>query len=408
MGQRKKPRILLYSHDTFGLGHLRRSLAIAEQIACDIPRSHQLLLTGSMVAGAFDVPPRFDMVKLPALSKRSSGKYQARTLPLSLDATIAWREQMILQSAINFAPDVILIDKAPAGAQGEVLPMLRHFKKWSPNTRLVFGMRDIEDAPVKTRQQWSNIAAYRLFEEIYDTILLYGQRSVFDPVNAYELSPQASGKVIETGYLGRKPPQHDTSWVRHKVGISAEKPLILVTVGGGGDGYAIIETVMQMIKARPTTDLHFIIVTGPLMARAERSLAHAADALPHTTLIEFTPDLFDYMAQADLVVSMAGYNTTVELLSLGKRAVLIPRKQVRAEQTIRAERLAQLGLVQQLALDALSADNLHAAIARGLAQPAPTIPLNLDGLPAVSRALADCLSNRRTAARSPKLAPVFA
>ncbi|RMD49934.1 MAG: hypothetical protein D6835_04910, partial [Candidatus Thermofonsia bacterium] len=62
---KKKPRILLYSHDTYGLGHLRRSLSIAGQIASDIPNAHQLLLTGSMVAGAFALPPRLDMIKLP-------------------------------------------------------------------------------------------------------------------------------------------------------------------------------------------------------------------------------------------------------------------------------------------------------------------------------------------------------
>ena len=121
MGKRK-PRILLYSHDTYGLGHLRRNLAIAERVASDIKGAYQLLLTGSMVAGAYKLPPRFDMVKLPALSKRSSGAYKARTLPLTLNNTISWREQIILQSALNFDPDIVLVDKAPAGVQGEMSP----------------------------------------------------------------------------------------------------------------------------------------------------------------------------------------------------------------------------------------------------------------------------------------------
>ncbi len=73
----KKPKILLYSHDTYGLGHLRRSLSIAGQIAHDLPQASQLLLTGSMVAGAFSLPPRLDLIKLPTLSKRSSGRVQA-------------------------------------------------------------------------------------------------------------------------------------------------------------------------------------------------------------------------------------------------------------------------------------------------------------------------------------------
>ena len=150
-----KPRILLYSHDTYGLGHLRRSLTIANQLAVDVKKSHQLLITGSMVAGAFALPPRLDLVKLPALSKRSNGAYTARTLPLTLRNTIAWREQMILQAAINFNPDIFLVDKSPSGVHGELLPAFRYLKTWSPHTRIVLGMRDIEDSPEKTRAEWA-------------------------------------------------------------------------------------------------------------------------------------------------------------------------------------------------------------------------------------------------------------
>ncbi|MFQ5419310.1 MAG: hypothetical protein ACE5EY_02990, partial [Anaerolineae bacterium] len=115
----KKPRIMLYSHDTYGLGHLRRSLTIANQIAYDIPNSHQLLITGSMVAGAFALPPRLDMVKLPALSKRSSGQYKSRALPMTLKQILGWRQQIILQAALNFKPHILLVDKVAAGVHGE-------------------------------------------------------------------------------------------------------------------------------------------------------------------------------------------------------------------------------------------------------------------------------------------------
>ncbi|MBI4771704.1 MAG: glycosyl transferase family 28, partial [Chloroflexi bacterium] len=97
-----RPRIMLYSHDTYGLGHLRRTLAIAHQLASDLPHASQLLLTGSMVAGAFSLPPHLDLIKLPALSKHNDGRYKARALPLSLAQTVAWREQMILQAALSF------------------------------------------------------------------------------------------------------------------------------------------------------------------------------------------------------------------------------------------------------------------------------------------------------------------
>jgi predicted glycosyltransferase len=190
------PRILLYSHDTYGLGHLRRTLAIAGQLARDLPHASQLLITGSMVAGAFDLPPRLDLIKLPALSKHSDGRYKARVLPLSLTATIAWREQMILQAVRAFQPDLVLVDKTPAGVLGELRPTLHYLKTCQPETRLVLGMRDIEDDPEATSAEWEANSTRQLHEEVYDSLLLYGDRRIFDPVREYGMSTTAAARKL--------------------------------------------------------------------------------------------------------------------------------------------------------------------------------------------------------------------
>lgn len=394
-----KPRILLYSHDTYGLGHLRRSLSVAAQIASDIPNAHQLLITGSMVAGAFGLPPRLDMVKLPALSKRSSGKYKARTLPLSLKRTLAWREQMILQAVVNFKPHLILVDKVAGGVHGELLPTLRHLKVWSPRTKIVLGMRDIEDSPVATRAEWAKNKIPHLLDNVYDAILLYGQRALFDPLSAYEMSPSAAAKVIECGYLRRALSLSDPlaasrrspKAIRRELAIG-DKQLVLLTVGGGGDGYEIIKTYQEMLATQfGNAPYHSVIVTGPLMAEGKRQLLRQATYQQPITLLEFTPDLVSYMAAADLVVSMAGYNTVCEILSLQKRAILIPRMRVRAEQSLRAMRLAERGLAQLLLPTELSAKRLAAEIDSALSAPPPTVTLDLDGLPKVSAAIANLL-----------------
>ncbi|MEZ4514158.1 MAG: glycosyltransferase [Chloroflexota bacterium] len=379
-----KIRILLYSHDTYGLGHLRRSLTIAGQLAQDIPHSHQLLLTGSMLAGAFQLPPRLDMIKLPALSKRSSGAYKARTLPLTLRQTISWREQMILQAAQAFRPDLLLVDKSPAGVHGELLPTLRHLKTWSPQTKIVLGMRDIEDSPAKTQAEWAAGGIYPLLEEVYDRILLYGEPDIFDPATAYWLPETAVSKLTPCGYLGRPHPTTDPARVRRELSLSDGQPLIVLTVGGGGDGYSIIQQYLDMLRSQQQPLAHTLIVTGPLMAQSKRKLLQQAAALPNLTLREFTPDLMSYLAAADLVVSMAGYNTVCEILSLGKRALLIPRSHVRAEQQMRATLLAERGLVHTLNSREATPDRLHHAITTALAAPAPTATLNLNGLQRVS------------------------
>ncbi len=372
----KKPKILLYSHDTFGLGHLRRSLTIAGQIARDMPQAHQLLLTGSMVAGAFGLPPRLDLVKLPALSKRSSGEYKARALPLSLRQTLAWREQMILQAVRNFEPHLVLVDKVAGGVHGEMLPALRYLKTWSPDTRLVLGMRDIEDDAETTRREWAANGAPQLMDDVYDLILYYGQREVFDPVPAYGMSSIAAQKLAPCGYLRRADARRTPQAVRQELGI-ADQPLVLVTVGGGGDGFQVLKSYLDMLAQNPSPAFHSLLVTGPLMADHRRGLLRRAASMNAVTLLEFTPDLLSYMAAADLVVSMAGYNTVCEILSLGKRSVLIPRGHTRAEQRMRASLLAERGLARLLAPEELTPESLRQAIDATLRSPLPAATLNL-------------------------------
>jgi predicted glycosyltransferase len=391
---KKKPRILLYSHDTYGLGHLRRSLSIAGQIASDIPNAHQLLLTGSMVAGAFALPPRLDMIKLPAISKRSTGQYKTRTLPLTLKQTLSWREQIILQAAVNFKPDLLLVDKVAAGVHGELLPALRHLKTWFPQTKVVLGMRDIEDSPAKTKQEWLAKGTYALLDDVYDQILYYGQCQMFNPVTAYEMSDTAASKLVECGYIRREKTSRTPDAVRRELGIG-DKPLVVVTVGGGGDGFDVLKNVLDMVAARETAiSFHTLLVTGPLMPRAKQQTLHKqVSGLTNVTLFDFTPDLTSYLNASDLIISMAGYNTTCEILSMQKRAILIPRARVRAEQRIRATRLAEMGIVHSLLPDQLTPDTLWHTVQTALQAPPPTHTLNMNGLPHISQAVAALLNN---------------
>lgn len=383
----KNPKILLYSHDTFGLGHLRRSLSIASQIARDIPQASQLLLTGSMVAGAFDLPPRLDLIKLPALSKRSSGRYKARALPLTLRQTITWREQMILQAVSTFKPDLVLVDKAAAGVQGELLPALHYLKAYAPQTRLVLGMRDIEDSPEATRRDWQAQSTAQLQAHTYDAILLYGDQTLFDPVAAYSMAPVAAGKLIPCGYLRRAVPARPAADVRRELD-ARDQPLHVVTVGGGGDGFEILKTYLEMLSQGDSTPrYHSLLVTGPLMAQAKRqALRRLAAGLP-VSFMEFTADLDSYMAAADLVISMAGYNSVCEILSLGKRSLLIPRGHTRAEQPMRASLLAERGLAYLLPPEELTPDRLRVAVDEAMSSPLPRNTLNFNGLENISRAI---------------------
>ena len=54
MGKNSIYKILMYSHDTYGLGHIRRTMAIASHLRS--PQVNILILTGSPIVGRFAFP----------------------------------------------------------------------------------------------------------------------------------------------------------------------------------------------------------------------------------------------------------------------------------------------------------------------------------------------------------------
>ncbi len=392
-----KPHLVLYSHDTFGLGHLRRNLAISHQFAVDYPQISQLLITGSTQVHHYKLPASLDYVKLPSIEKTGNSDYRSRTLDLDSTEIIRWRANMILQAVHEFQPDILLVDKAPAGMAGELRPTLDYLKRESPLSRIIFGMRDIIDSADATRAEWADEGIYHLLEETYDAVLLYGSRSLFDPIGEYGLSSRVAAKLTECGYIKKTDP------TRSKEEILAEiKPkgavLLVITSGGGGDGAALMRTVFEMLvneRQAGRSLFHVFAVTGPLMSGEDRMslYTYAHRDLP-LTMVEFTHDLMSYLNAADVVVSMGGYNTVSEILGLRRRAIIVPRASVRAEQLIRAERLATRRQVRLIHPAQLTPSRLREEIDLALASPPPDperAGIDMGGLEKISFACGEFL-----------------
>ncbi|MFZ3014437.1 MAG: glycosyltransferase [Nitrospira sp.] len=386
--------IMLYSHDSYGLGHIRRSLEIATHLSESIPDASLIMLTGSMQAHAYALPDRMEYIKLPALTKDSGGQYCSRLLPHTIDITLKLRQRIILESVRNLRPDILLVDKAPAGIRGELLPALQFLKTKSPSTRIILGMRDIEDHPDHVHAEWAKSGTLPLLKNTYHAILLYGSRAIYDPVKEYGLSPGIEKKLISCGYVGRTQPELSRERIREHLQLQTDR-LVLVTPGGGDDGYPLLKTYVAMLKKRfgskrPAFDT--LLVTGPLMdARKRLRLQQAAQAGLALTVTEFTPRLYEYLTAADLVVSMGGYNTIVEILAANQRGIIVPRVHPRLEQCIRAERLAAKGLLEMIHPTKLTSTRLFHAITQSLQRPRPPrsedIGIPLDGAANVSRAM---------------------
>jgi predicted glycosyltransferase len=339
-------RLLVYSHDAYGLGNIRRMLAICEHLLSEIPELSILLLSGSPMLQGFRLPRGLDYIKLPCLNRGETGEVAVKYLGMGVDETVKLRSELILSAAINFRPHLFLVDKKPYGLKNELTNTLEYFQNKLPDTKLVLLLRDILDSPEKTVTEWQKNHYYEVIQKFYHQILIVGTPDVFDVAKEYRFSPVLIQKTHYCGYIGRQPGLVHPSLIRKQLEVSKQESLILVTPGGGEDGYQLVDSYLSALALLPSQNrIKSLIICGPEMPADQKQLVFmAAENNPQVQIGEFTDDLMSYMQAADAIVSMAGYNTVCEILSAGKPAVIIPRNKPSQEQLIRAEKMGNLGL----------------------------------------------------------------
>ncbi len=394
-------RVLIYSHDTFGLGHLRRCRAIAHSLVERYKGLSVLILSGSPIIGSFDYRARVDFVRIPGVIKLHNGKYTSLGLHIDLEQTLAMRSSIIHHTAKIFDPDLFLVDKEPLGLGGEVLGTLQLLQQ--RDTVTVLGLRDVMDEPVLLRREWQRKRALPALQDLYNEIWVYGLEQLGEPLTGLSVPPSVQAKMIYTGYLRRDSPKG-----RMLPSVEMTEPYLLVTAGGGGDGEEMIDWVLRAYEHDADLPFSALLVLGPFMSPArQRAFQLRANDLPNVQTLEFDNHIELLMEKAIGVVAMGGYNTFCEILSLNKRALLVPRTRPRKEQLIRARRAQQLGVAKMLIG---SGDRDWRVMARALrellSQPLPSevvIPGILDGLATIGDRVEWWVANRRkpsTALRS--------
>lgn len=370
----EQARILMYSHDTFGLGHLRRCRAIAHALVERYKGLYVLIISGSQIAGTFDFRARVDFVKIPSVIKLYNGQYTSIDELIDLQDTLAIRKTIIRNTAEAFEPDILIVDKEPLGLKGEVEDTLQMLK--GRGTRLVLGLRDVMDAPDRLNQEWQKKQVIEKIDRLYDEIWVYGTKDFYDPLTGLPGCENLRGRRTFTGFLRRHLPA-----VQYPVSLPFTNPYILVTAGGGGDGADLMEWVLSAYERDKSLPHPAVMVLGPFMPLSAREmLTKRADALENVHVIEFDNRMEALMAGAIGVVGMGGYNTFCEILSFDKRAIIVPRVEPREEQLIRATRASELGLVGLLHPDDARDPQVMARALHGLPVRAMPSHADVDGL----------------------------
>ncbi len=384
-------RILMYSHDTFGLGHLRRCRAIAHALVEDYRGLNILIISGATIAGAFDYRARVDFVKIPSVIKLRNGEYTSLASHIDLQDTLKMRESSIRHTAETFQPDIFIVDKEPMGLKGEVEETLAYLK--ARGTTLVLGLREVMDAPHLLEAEWKKNGIMQKIDQYYDSIWVYGPPDFYDPLVGLDVPSGVRRKMDFVGFLQR-------SVSKGKNSLNARKDdYILVTTGGGGDGSDLVHDVMNAYEADETLTQKALVVLGPYMPAAERAkLVRKGENIPYIEVIEFDNHMEELIDGATAVVAMGGYNTYCEILSFDKPALIVPRVAPREEQLLRARRASELGLVDMLLPEQSGDPTIMAETLKRLPSRLPPSKsgsnMHLEGLNQISRTVGGWLDSR--------------
>ncbi len=379
-----RPRILYYCQYLVGIGHMVRSAEVIRHLVqdCDV-----CLIGGGQSVPDFPFPDGVELVNLPELWV-DGNELKALDEDAELEDVKADRRCQLLACFDRFKPDIVVTEMFPFSKVKlayEVVDLLDHIQSTRPQTRVVCSLRDIFlanslDSPGRDRKEkmmldWAN--------RYYDLILHHGDPTLQPMASCFSRVDQLTCEVFETGLVVQTPPSSDRMSADDAAALARPEPKIVVSAGGGRFGHDLVQACVGAARLLcHVIPHHFHVFAGPFLNEPEfagfqRSVADQSNV----TLRRFTPHLIDFMRSADLSISLGGYNTTMNILGTGVRALVFPQAPPyqTAEQTIRATKLEKMGLLDIIWPQLLSHYSVAQLIVDALKKPPATHSLDLRG-----------------------------
>ena len=371
-------KIVVYCQHVLGIGHLFRTIEI-----CKALTGHDVILVtgGPMARIEKSLPTHVREFRLPQLQMDQAFKGLFSTEKyLTVDQVKAERQKRLFTLFEREKPDLFLVELFPFGRKAfrfELDPVLKALRDKKLAACGVFSsVRDI--LVEKDDQGKHETRVVKTLNSYFDAVLVHADPNLVEIRETFGPFDDIQIPVNYTGYIAGRPSVDAAKRIRKKMGIGDDQMLIVASAGGGNVGAPLLKSVIHAFNRMETENRRLQVFTGPFLDQNEfDGLKKMVNA--NLRVDRFTADFLSCLAAADLSVSMGGYNTTMNILATRVPALLWPFSQNR-EQRLRAERLADRGLLTMLKDEDLQPDRLAAMMDQKLAQlTRPDVTIDLDG-----------------------------
>ncbi len=368
-------RLMFYCQHILGIGHLVRSMEIVRGLTQEF---EVFFINGGEEVEGFQIPPAVQMLNIPPI--KTDSEFRELHIPSGFDnveQVLEHRSELLLNALRDIQPDVLMIELFPFGRRRfstELIPLLEQAK--TIGTKVVCSLRDIVVTKQDRVRHEEKIC--RLMNQYFDLLLIHGDPKFMPLETSFSRIADLNCEVHYTGYVVQQDDQ-----IQPAAQVQHAEPLILASVGGGRFGHELLDCVAQASALLEHQIPHHIqMFTGPFCPEQvfERLQTIAAER-PNLSVERFTPHLLKYMQQADLSISMAGYNTTMNVLTTGVRSMLLPfTGNDDQEQRMRSERLAELGIVNIIQPEDLHPEQFAKKVIENLKRTPASITFDLEGV----------------------------
>lgn len=336
-------KILFYCQHVWGVGHYFRSMEICRGL-----HRHEVVL--AIGGPPFDapVPSNVRIERLPPMAMGDDyATLQSGETQRSIEEVKAARRSRLHQLYCETQADALLIELYPFGRRKfkfELVPLLEEIRSGAvPPAKVVCSLRDILVSKQDAARYEADVV--QKLNDYFDALLVHADRQLISLDQTFGSTAAIAIPVAYTGFVVQSPPAETAAQIRRQLQLQTGEQLVVVSAGGGRSGAPLLEAVLKAFQMDTLRrNRRVLMFTGPFIDPVDADRL-AAMTPPGVTISTFSDDFLALLSAADLSISMGGYNTSMNILATGVPALVWPFPGDR-EQGLRAERLAQMGLLK--------------------------------------------------------------